>query len=60
MYRGSVSKAQVAEQLASLLDAATEDIKPRLPGYLIDAIEYATTPFQPSPVAPTLVVNAEE
>ena len=44
LYCGDVSKAQVAEQLAALLDALPpKDVVDRVPKYLVDAIAYVTT-----------------
>jgi hypothetical protein len=45
LYKRSVSKAIVAEQLARLIDELGDDPEPfmsRLPSYIRDAIEYVT------------------
>lgn len=45
LHKKSVSKAEVAEQLAQLIDKLPDDagtFRPKLPAYLVSAIEYAT------------------
>jgi predicted ATP-dependent endonuclease of OLD family len=45
LYKDNVSKAEVAEQLARLIDELQDDaatFRPKLPAYLVEAIDYAT------------------
>lgn len=48
LHDESVSKAAAAEQLACIIDRATEEpdtFRTRLPAYLVEAIEYVTSPI---------------
>jgi putative ATP-dependent endonuclease of OLD family len=45
LYKNRVSKAEVAEQLASLIDGLADDtatFRGKLPGYIVNAIDHAT------------------
>jgi putative ATP-dependent endonuclease of the OLD family len=64
LFKGSISKAEVAEQLARLIDEQNEDealFRAKLPYYLVSAIDYATTPLQSEsshPPAPSVATEA--
>ena len=60
LYKRQVSKAMVAEQLAALIDKLADgaaEFRAKLPGYLVEAIDYATgaaqgqAPAGPAPAA---------
>lgn len=48
LHKEEVSKAETAEQLALIIERVTDDastFRARLPGYLVEAIEYVTSPL---------------
>ena len=47
MYKRTVSKVEVAEQLVDLLAPLFGDLEARLPPYLVEAIKYVTSPLAP-------------
>lgn len=59
LYKKTVSKAQVAEQLAKLIAELPDDVaafRASLPAYLVEAIDYATGVAPPAAEAPVLPV----
>ena len=60
LYKNQVSKAQVAEQLAKIIDdlPADVDFAAKLPAYLVDAINYVTSANAPQVQVPMVADDA--